>query len=498
MNVSIRLALISVILGLIWVTCAITTSSTYLSSQNTLREHAQNIMQNIANLAMQEAYTHLNHAQGAAILTRRLLSDDIVGSSEDTIDALEQYFYNNMAINPHFAGIYLGLPDGSFYDVRRFDGGRVTGFRTKIIVKSGDGATNQTHFTYRDKNFAVIKEEYDLDDNYDPRKRPWYIKALEKRNVVWTDPYIFYSSRKPGITIAGPSFDRQGRIKGVIGVDIEIDQLSTFIGSLTIGKHGRAFMLNSNRDVVAHPDLDKLRLQDTPDMNQFRLVKIDELNDDASRKAFESLLNAADSTSLKDLHQSRQSEFMYEGELYTSMIVPFTRWEWPWSICVFLPEDDFLGDLKANRRMNMGITFVISLIATALGLVIARSIIRPISELESETKAIKNDDFNSDIAISSSYTEIRATVDSFRRMKYAVQTSQRHQYLRRHLLVQLHILLELLQHTSGHGIKLGLIFYLIFQHTVGGTKTVITHINLLNFTTSTALDQHLDGAIGKL
>jgi two-component system cell cycle sensor histidine kinase/response regulator CckA len=425
MKVSIRLALISVILGLIWATFIVTTSSTYLSSQRSLREHAHDIMQNIAKLAMQEAYTHLNHAQGAAILTKRLLTDDIVGSSQSTVNVLEQYFYNNMAINPHFAGIYLGLPNGSFFDVRRYDGRRKNGFRTKILIKSSDGRTNQTHLIYRDENFAIMMEEDDLEDNYDPRKRPWYIKAVKERKIVWTDPYIFYSSGKPGITIAGPSFDRQGHIKGVIGVDIEIDQLSTFIASLKIGKNGSAFMLNRNGEVVAHPDLDALRSQDHPDKSHHRLVKIDELKDDASRIAYGSLLSSTTSTNLSDLRQARLSNFVFEGKDYTSMIVPFTRWEWPWFICVFLPEDDFLGDLKANRRLNMGITFVISLMATALGLFIARSIIRPISDLEAEATAIKNDDFDFDTRISSSYTEIRASVESFRMMKHAVQASQR-------------------------------------------------------------------------
>jgi two-component system cell cycle sensor histidine kinase/response regulator CckA len=41
----------------------------------------------------------------------------------------------------------------------------------------------------------------------------------------------------------------------VVGVDIEIDQLSVFIGNLKIGKHGKAFMLNRNADVVAFGEI---------------------------------------------------------------------------------------------------------------------------------------------------------------------------------------------------------------------------------------------------
>ena len=54
MKISIRVTLIMVILGVIWVTYILTTSSAYLSSQKVLRQHAHDIMENIANLAMQE------------------------------------------------------------------------------------------------------------------------------------------------------------------------------------------------------------------------------------------------------------------------------------------------------------------------------------------------------------------------------------------------------------------------------------------------------------
>jgi PAS domain S-box-containing protein len=422
MRISIRITLVLAILGLIWVTYILTTSSAYLSSQKVLRQHAQDIMGNIANLAMQESYTHLNHAQDATALTKRLLSADIVGSNSSTIETLEQYFYDNMAINPHFAGIYLGLPDGRFYDVRRHDGQTPNGFRTKIISRSDDEQT--TRLIWRNADFDIVAAEDDPADDYDPRRRPWYIKAVKERQIVWTDPYIFFSSRKPGITIAGPSYDQDGGLKGVIGVDIEIDQLSTFIANLKIGKNGRAFMLNRNGDVVAHPNLDKLRFSETPDTSQFRLVKIDELNDAVSREAIAAIAKGATPSDLKALHQSRFAHFTFEGRGYTAMLTPFTTWEWPWLICVYLPEDDYLGPLKANRQLNMVVTFLISLVATAIGLYLARGIIQPISALESEATAIKNNDFTSETMIRSPYTELSATADSFHLMKKAVQTSQ--------------------------------------------------------------------------
>lgn len=66
MKISIRWALILGCLGLIWGTQIIITSSTYISSQRVLIRHALDIMQNIADLTMEQSENHLALAQGAA------------------------------------------------------------------------------------------------------------------------------------------------------------------------------------------------------------------------------------------------------------------------------------------------------------------------------------------------------------------------------------------------------------------------------------------------
>jgi len=284
MKFSIRWALIIGFLSLIWGTHIITTTSSFLTSQEVLNRHAKDIMKNIAQLAMEQSQNHMAHAHGAAALTKRLLSADVVSSNDEQIKVLEQYFYNQLSIYSHFAGIYMGTPDGDFYDVRRNDTRAAGGFRTKIILHRSN--TRQTRLIWYDKNFTMLSEEYDPGDSYDPRKRPWYQKAAEKKQIVWTDPYIFFTSQKPGITIAGPFYDGAGKLKGIAGVDIEIDQLSTFIGSLKIGKNGRAFLMNRNQDIIAFPDVTKLKFRDADQQAGGRLVKIDELDDELSRKAY--------------------------------------------------------------------------------------------------------------------------------------------------------------------------------------------------------------------
>ncbi len=423
MKISIRWALIAGFLGLIWGTHLITTTSSYLTSQAVLHQHARDIMKNIAELAMEQSQRHLLHAHGAAALTRQLLTSNVVSSQSNQINALERYLHEQLSVNPHFAGIYVGTPQGDFYDVRHFDAKVKGGFRTKVILNNAKG--KQVRQVYRDALFEPLSEETRDSDTYDPRNRPWYRKSVAENRIVWTDPYIFFTSQKPGITIAGPFFDPSGKLRGVVGVDIEIDQLSVFLGNLKIGKNGRAFMLNRNADVVAFGDMDKLKINETTRNGTTRLVKIDELDDVLSRKAFEAAAIQTDTSGMLVMDGSRFARFGHDGQVYHAMFTPFSTTQWPWIIGIYLPEDDYLGAIKTNRLHNILVTMVISLFAALAGFLLARGVIRPISLLGRTSRQMKIGQSTPLPEIHSVYTEIQETANAFEEMKTIVERSRK-------------------------------------------------------------------------
>ena len=419
MKFTIRWSLIIVFLCLIWGTFAVTTTSTYISSEKVLNEHARDIMENIAGLAMEKSQNHLSHAYGAAVLTRRLLAANVVSVDVKDIDALERYFLDQLVIYPHFAGIYFGKPNGDFFYVSRNGQRSPGGFRTKII--SHQNGIRTTRLKWRNQNLESIAEELDPDDTYDPRTRPWYKKVSDKKTIVWTDPYIFFTSQNPGITVAGPTYNELNQLEGIVGVDLEIDQLSTFISDLKIGKNGRAFMINNNGEVVAFPDLEKIKTQNPADSQSFRLVKIQELDAILSRQAFSSVGLLKNAEGRYSLNTPRFSSFEHSGKFHHTMLMPFSIPQWPWIIGVHLPEDDYLGELKKSRLSNILLTLVLSVFASLIALYFSRSIIRPISNLEKEALSVKNDDMKMQFNIDSGYKEIQETADSFRLMKESIR-----------------------------------------------------------------------------
>ena len=410
-------------LGLIWGMQILITSSSYISSQRMLAGHACDVMQNIADLTMTQSRNHLQLAQRAALLTKRLLASEVVGGRNQHYDVLERYFLDQLSLYAHFAGIYIGMPNGDFFYVNRSDAYTPGGFRTKVIDHLN--GVKRTRLIWRSSDGSMVKTLENPSDTYDPRQRPWYQKSLAERDIIWTDPYIFFSSQKPGITVAGPIFEANGQLQSIVGVDIEIDDLSTFISRLRIGKHGRAFMLNNNGDVVAFPDISKIKQAEGTEAHRFRMVKIDELDDELSRVAFHAIQWQRTDTGLLKLDHSQFAKFTHNGEVYNTMFTQFADSHWPWMIGVYIPENDYLGALKENRSLNIGITLVLSVIFTLVGLQLFRSITRPLMGLEKEALAIKQHDLTASFNTRSIFKEIDETAAAFSQMKDSLQTSEK-------------------------------------------------------------------------
>ncbi len=391
--------------------------STYTTTEQVLIGHAKQVMDNVSTEAIERSTGFLQPAELAAELTQKLANHNVV--SQQNSNAMERYFFEQLNLYPQFAGIYFGATNGDFIYVSRDSSQSKNGYRTKnITVKDGQRSVN---LLWRDKNFHSIGTKQDHQDSYDPRVRPWFIKALHHNRLVWTEPYIFFSSQQPGITISSPVFDTStgNTISGVIGVDIEINQISSFLASLKIGQHGSAFIIDTKGQVLAHPDSNKIKRKNN---NKTTFNLITEINDPIARAAFRSLgLPLAQSYILDD---KKFTQFTHNNINYQAVFTPFQQQQWPWIIGIYVPEDDYLGAFRSNQRLNIYLAIAIAIIASLLGFFLSRSLSRPITQLGQKSLAIMNSDWSNNTPISTPYQEIKQTADAFLEMTTMLQQQQ--------------------------------------------------------------------------
>jgi hypothetical protein len=99
--------------------------------------------------------------------------------------------------------------------------------------------------------------EWTVEDNYDPRGRPWYTAAIEgfnkdERGICWTAPYEFRTTGEIGVTLAKKWHTRgDSTAVHVAGVDVPLESVLSFTDSLVTARNGYSFLLNRYLKIVA-------------------------------------------------------------------------------------------------------------------------------------------------------------------------------------------------------------------------------------------------------
>ncbi len=413
MRLSISKTLALGIVSLQVVTVCVILASSYLSTEQVLIGHAQQLMRNLSREVIHRSEEFLSPARSAVSLTRSLARHQVVSAEKP--DEMEQYFFDQLILYPHIAGIYYGNLDGDFYFVRRNEG--KSEFQIKRILEEKGERTVLNRWYAQDLHLVETAE--DPTDAYDPRTRPWFIKAISSRKQIWTDPYLFFTSKTPGITVASPVFSREGALIGVVGVDIDLSALSDFLGYLELSEHASALILNNNGDVVAHRNARGVYAEDK-DTGKRRLLRIDELPSDSARAAVASLNR---SPGWYVLNTAKNTSFMFDEKSYQAVFTPFSD-NWPWLLGIYVPEDDFLTEIKDNRKLNLLLAIGITLISVIVGVLFARSLSQPILALQKSVRAVRKGEFEVNIDGGSFFSDIEETREAFASMVSFLRENQ--------------------------------------------------------------------------
>jgi len=400
MKYSLGLWLALCLAGLQLVAISIVVLSSYFTSERVLLEHARGLLSDVGTNTTEHSKGFLSPARGAAELAARLAENKIVSS--DNSQQLEKLLFQQLQTAPQFAGVFYGDEQGNFVYVNR--GSENGAFRSKIITNNL--GQHKTELIWRNSDFSITRQQLDPTDKYDPRVRPWYENAKQQAKTIWTDPYIFFTSQEPGITIASPVVSEDATVRGVIGVDIEISAISDFLGHLKIGENGVALIINSNGDVIAHPQSDLLKAERSD--GTFRFVNIDEIADPVAQIAFGSM--ASHRTLLVD--QETSAEFIYNGEPYVSLVMPVISEELPWTIAIYAPERDFIGPIKENRFRNMWIAVFVALLTALIGVWLAKSLSGPVRAFSVRAALISQGEVDASEPLPKTYKELEAANDA--------------------------------------------------------------------------------------
>jgi len=235
--VAIQLASAAVVIG--WY---------FYSLQSELAGFRRQAAEEVVLRSIEATQQFFEPSEAVAEAGRRLLTGGVLAPERP--EQLERYLAEQLRQHPQIAGLYLGYPDGGFLYVMRSDEAGAGGTRTKIIRQGAQG--REVELVWRDRDFLEVRRASDPADSFDPRTRPWYDGASRQQGGFWTAPYVFFTVREPGVTLAWAVPAADGSLAAVLGVDIEVSEISGFLTRNSLALGGSAFIATAAGEVIAH------------------------------------------------------------------------------------------------------------------------------------------------------------------------------------------------------------------------------------------------------
>ncbi|PWQ96313.1 diguanylate cyclase [Leucothrix arctica] len=372
---SIAKVTLALLLGLQVLTVGIILLVSHYWGESAYLKHVSGLMRTVATESVQSVESLLVPAERLANTTRALMESRVIPREANT--ELERYFFEQINENNNFTGMYFGWVNGDFLQVAHANKLHPDNpFYTKFITTKNGNKTSI--FIGRGDDFEMLASHPEPNDTYDPRDRPWF-ESLIKGKLQWTNPYLFFTSQIPGITVSIPVSSDSGEPIGVLGIDIEISNLSYYLSKNQLSANSSAFIANTDFRMVAHTDIDSLTLAQLNGDSDFRLIKVDELRSQVIEQALEELRASGQdfvSTTIRDV------DFDIDNKPYHAVFHSYRKSGLGWTVVVTAPESDFIGDIRAAQYWKITIAIAFSLLITLGAFFLALRFLRPVSELQ--------------------------------------------------------------------------------------------------------------------
>jgi len=168
---------------------------------------------------------------------------------------LMPYLREELRSHPSISSLYFGYDDGSFFLVRPL---RAAAMRSKFAAPPGaeylvqsveriPGKAARKLYLFFDAALKEIGRVPRADYTYDPRHRHWYRQAVQAGRLVYTDPYVFFTTREIGVTFSR----RSANGHSVVAVDATLEEVSKLLLSRRITPSSRMVWFDGQERVMA-------------------------------------------------------------------------------------------------------------------------------------------------------------------------------------------------------------------------------------------------------
>lgn len=201
-------------------------------------------------------------------------------------------------------------------------------------------------------------------EDFDLRERPWFIKALDEEETIYTEAFINASEDRIIVTAACPVYNSSGELLGVVGGDISMEQITTLVQNKNSEIVDHSYLVDSRGNVLAHPEIDY-----NPDTG---VVTVEEINDNLAE-----IHNDSDRLNNPIMLDEKEGYLAY---------LPVDNTDW--HLATFIPFEDIMTNYEQMNTEYLIEGTVILLVFLLFILYHHLYVYRPLLDLESHIKQI--------------------------------------------------------------------------------------------------------------
>lgn len=258
--------------------------------------------------------------------------------------------------------------------------------------------------------------------NMDVRQRPWYEAAKKTDKKGWSPIYSLMDIEQFAITAYTPIYDKKtGDFIGAFSVNLNLAELSKFLGNLEISDAGEVFIVEPSGKLVASS-------ADNPNKEIKRKEKI------FVRKYPRESGNQLIRNTAEYLQKNRElycfecgdknlKYYNDRGEaIFVRTIAYKDEYGIDWNIAIVVPKSDFTAEIDANTQKTIILGILALLVSLGVGIITAGWVTKPILKLNEVTKDIASGELERKLEINRS-DEVGELAASFRTIVAQLQES---------------------------------------------------------------------------
>ncbi len=404
------LVALAVVLGMLLLGAALAWQG-YRGIRQTLVAAAGDAAQQVAKTIDERARRLIEPAQSSI---RLLAHNPTVHTQAQRLDRLPQ-LVEMLDANRMLSAAYLGYPSGEFLLVRRLhDPQLMQRFAappgTAFLVQSvshGDGGKVQGEWRFYDRALNLLQAQAKPDYRYDPRLRPWFAEATVQPSTVLTRPYVFFTTREVGLTMAQRSVDGGA----VIGLDVSVNDLASETQDLRMTPGTEIVVVDDQGNVVAYPDPQRAIVHEGQGV---RLSRVAELGAPSLARLY------------ADLPTGNQPQpYQVDGQTWYGIRVHLTTLAGhDLYVLIAVPGHELLVGARKVLYEQLLWTVALMAVLLVLGGVLGRRIGRPLRLLREQVQGLASFDFSREVGVYSRVSEVRELSRVLSRMSGTIRHFQ--------------------------------------------------------------------------